>query len=109
MTAAAGGSSGEVVEMRGASSPPVKAGRLHWTDTPPPNVRWLRPPPPPTPKPEATPERLLLAAIVATLRPKDWRAVIERVRASSSDCPIDRARRFLALEIALGDLREPLQ
>lgn len=52
MTAANGGPSGEVIEMRGASTPPVKAGRLHWTDTPPPNVRWLRPPPPPTPKPD---------------------------------------------------------
>lgn len=99
----------EVVTMPGAGAPPAKAKRLHWTDTLPPNVRWLRPPPPPPVRAEATPERILLAAMIATLRPKQWRAVIERVRASPTGAPLDMARRRIALEIALGDLGEPRQ
>lgn len=94
----------DVVTLPGASAPPAKAKQLHWTDTPPPNVRWLRPPPPTPAKPEATPERILLAAMVASLRPKQWRAVIERVRSSPTETPIDMVRRRIALDIALGHL-----
>ncbi|MBU1345363.1 MAG: hypothetical protein KKA16_00250 [Alphaproteobacteria bacterium] len=93
----------EVVMLPGANGPPAKSKRLHWADTPPPNVRWLRPPPAPPMKPEATPERLLLAAMVASLRPKQWTAVIERVRAQPTGTPLDKARSYVALEIALGD------
>jgi len=94
----------EVVTLPGANAPPAKAKRLHWTETPPPNVAWLRQPPPAPVRPEATPERLLLAAMVATLPPKKWRAVIERIRLSPDDTPVDLAKRRIALSIALGDL-----
>ncbi len=94
----------EVVTLPGASAPPSEAKRLHWTDTPPPNVRWLRPPPPAPASPEATPERLLLAAMVKALPPKHWRAVTEGVRSSPTDTPLAVAIRRIALSIALGDL-----
>ena len=93
----------EVVVWPDAGAPPAKAQRLHWSDTSPPNVRWSRPPPPLPMKTEATPERLLLSAMVASLRPTHWLAVIERVRALPTDTPSNAAQRRVAMEIALGD------
>lgn len=92
-----------VVAFPGGTAPAAKAKRLHWSDTPPPNVRWLREPPPPPAKPVATPERLLLAAIVASLKLGQFQAVIDRVRDAPRAMPSARSARYVALEIALGD------